>query len=450
MRKQLSPIEKIMRRRHQPEKLQNPVQTLLNSQRPLQESSAPQKRRVNLAEFFEHNSAANFLERRIRGWFEDANFIFHPDYDEGGTHLTFAQSKDMYYIQPHGSFDHFLDLERVCFDSRFLFPELAKGTLHFGNYHDNQLGRTFFLTEPKDASDVLLSVTETSGICEWLKDDPNVKYFYHEDKRFQLHVVLPIGSRLDLNHELVISHPTSPDEDRALFTQFFQEKLRRAIDFNAPETVYVRPLTEAEQESKAQRADYADRLDVLSEKFREICHIRHIATPSPFDDPVSVYYKGHRYFYNHDSVSQLEAIVRNDHEFYQNLEKRIDFVESLIKNGLADICAEFNVDVRLELDHAIHLAGIGEEESATLFVFPPDGYAIHRHSVDLCDFNAPSEGGIAEAYVKDVEQFFSRYRDKFHAFKKLYEANLSYHNFVNPSSCTPVFDYGYIFDDFSL
>ncbi|MBR2695737.1 hypothetical protein IKE86_02430 [Candidatus Saccharibacteria bacterium] len=411
----------------------------------------PQKRHANLAEFLEVNGNICGLAYRNRAWFENANYLFHPDYGEEGSNLTFAQSKDMFYVHPQGSVDYFFDLEDARFDSRFIFPDLLHGSLHFGNYHDNQLGRIFFLTEPKDASDVLLSVNEPSGICEWLKDDPNVKFFRHEDKHFQLYAVLPIGSRLDLNHELVISHPTSADEDRALFAQLFQEKLHHAVDFNASETHYVRPLTAAEEESKAHRVDYADRLDTLSEKFREICRIRHIVTASPFDDPISVYYKGHSYFYNHDNIVQLEAIIRNDHEFYQNLEKRIDFVESLIKNGLADICAEFNVNVALRLDRVIRLANLGEEV-VMLSVYPADnslqsGHIIHQHSVDLHDFNTPSEGGIAEAYVKDTEEFFDRYREKFHAFKKLYEVNLSYHNLVNLSSRPPELDYTYIFRD---
>lgn len=455
MKKQLSPIEKMMRRRHEPKKLQNPVQTILNNHQPPQEPSIPQKRRVNLTEFLEHNNrhTCGFLYQN-RGWYQNAGHLFHPDFDEDGAWLSFAQSKDMYFVQSHGSSGYFLDLEEVNFDSRFMFPDLPKGALLFGKYHDNQTGRFFFLTEPKEADDVLLSVTELTGIAEWLKNDPNVKYFRHEDRRFRLHAVLPIGSRLDFDHELVISHPTSADEDRALFAQLFQEKLHHAVDFNAPETHYVRPLTAAEEESKAHRADYADRLDTLSEKFREICRIRHIVTTSPFDDPISVYYKGHSYFYNHDNVVQLEAIIRNDHEFYQNLEKRIDFVESLIKNGLADICSEFNVNVALKLDRVIRLANLGEEV-VMLSVYPTDNslqssHIIHRHSVDLHDFNAPSEGSIAEAYVKDTEEFFDRYREKFHAFKNLYDMERSYHDFIDQSSPPPKLDYEYIFNDLNL
>ena len=414
----------------------------------------PEKRYVDLAEFLELNNghaSCDFVYSG-RAWFENANHLFHPDYDEESPNLTFAQSKDMFYIHPQGSFDYFFDLEDARFDSRFIFPDLPHGSLHFGNYRDSQLGRIFFLTKPKDASDVLLSVNEPSGICEWLKDDPNVKFFRHEDKHFRLYAVLPIGSRLDLDHKLVTTHPTTPNDDREFFTKLFQEKLRHLVDFNAPETRYVRPLTEAEEESKAHRADYTDRLNALSEKFREICRIRHIVTTSPFDDPISVYYKGHSYFYNNDNVVQLEAIVRNDHEFYQNIEKRIDFVESLIRNGLADICAEFNVKVALKLDRVIRLANLGEEV-VMLSVYPADNslrssHIIHRHSIDLHDFNASSEGSVAESFIRDAEEFFDHHREKYHAFKKLYEANLSYHDLVNLSSRLPELDYTYIFRGF--
>lgn len=326
----------------------------------------------------------------------------------------------------------------------------APGSLHFGNYHDNQLGRIFFLIEPKDASDVLLSVNEPSGTCEWLKDDPNVKFFRHEDKHFQLYAVLPIGSRLDLNHEFVITHPTSPNDDREFFTKLFQEKLRRLVDFNAPETRYVRPLTEAEQESQARRANYTELLNTLSEKFQAICAIRNIGTANPFDDPVSVCYKGYRYFYNDGDMSALKVVVNTDFEFYQKLEKRIDFVRSLIKNGLAASCTEFDADIDLKFDHQIRLAGFGYE-AITLCVFRhrdnPLGpcNVFYEHSISIDEFNTPSEGSVAESFIRDVEEFFGRHREKYHAFKKLYEVNLSYHNLVNLSSRPPELDYTYIF-----
>lgn len=445
-----------MRKFHRYPKRRNSVQPSSVVAKPIQKPSLPEKRHTDLAEFLKVNGAHNcgFLYRN-HGWFENAHYIFHPDYDEDGACLTFAQSKDMYFVQSKYSSDSFLDLEEIRFDSRFIFPDLfLQGTLRFGNYHDNQLGRIFFLTEPKDANDVLLSVSEPSGIGEWLKNDPNVKYFYHEPKRYQLHVILPVGSRIDFDHEFVITHPTSPSDDREFFSRLFQEKLRHAVDFNVIETAYVRPLSEAEQESKAHRADYADRLAALSEKYREICRIRLTGSSDPFEDPVSVYYKGYRYFYNDVGMSRLEVVVDTDYEFYQNLASRIDFVETLIRNGLTNICEEFDVDVTLRLEREIHLANLSEEAIALSVhqVDKPPRHCdvIHRRSISLDEFNAPSPGGVAESFIVDVERFFDRYREKFHAFKKLYETNLSYHSLVNLNSLAPELDYNYIFSDINL
>jgi len=412
----------------------------------------PQKRHTNLAEFLKVNGNVCGLAYRNRAWFENANYLFHPDYGEEGPNLTFAQSKDMFYVHPQGSVDYFFDLEDARFDSRFIFPDLSHGSLHFGNYHDNQLGRIFFLTEPKDASDVLLSVNEPSGICEWLKDDPNVKFFRHEDKHFQLYAILPIGSRLDLDHEFVITHPTAPNDDQKFFTRLFQEKLRRLVDFTAPETRYVRPLTEAEQESQARRANYTELLNTLSEKFQTICEIRNIGAASPFNDPVSVYYKGHRYFYNDGDMSTLKVVVNTDFEFYQKLEKRIDFVRSLIKNGLAASCTEFEADIDLKFDRQIRLAGFSDDVITLCIFHHHDKFlgpcnVVHERSISIDEFNTPSEGSVAESFIRDAEEFFGRHREKYHAFKKLYEVNLSYHNLVNLSSRPPELDYTYIFRD---
>ena len=89
------------------------------------------------------------------------------------------------------------------------------------------------------------------------------------------------------------------------------------------------------------------------------------------------------------------------------------------------------------------LIGCGRE--AVTLTISKGGYHVHQHSVDLDEFNAPSEGGIAEKLASEAEEFFNRYNEKFHAFRKLYEANLSYRNLVNPSAREPELDYSYIF-----
>ena len=404
----------------------------------------PPKRHVNLKDFLRTNDKCHGgLHYHHRAWFENTNYIFRPDFNEDDAWLTFAQSKELYFLQPLGSFERFLDLEEVRFDSRFVFPDLPQGTLYFGNFHDNQLGRIFYLTEPKDAEDVMLSVVEPSGIAEWLKDDPNVKYFRHETRRFHLHVILPVGSRLDLEHELVITHPTSPDDDRELFTQLFEEKLHHALDFQFTETRYERPLSEAEQISRANRVNYLDQLSAFTEKFNQICAIRHLGVINPLDDPVSVRYKGHIYYYNDQDMNHLGFILNSDYEFYQNLKSRIEFVASLIGSALKNTLEEFNVNFMLKLSREHFLAGF-DHEVVTLNICQQNT-TIHQHSISLDEFNIPSEGSIAEEFAAEVEQFFDRHREKFHAFRKLYETNLSYHRLVDPSSCAPELDYSFIF-----
>ena len=411
----------------------------------------PIRRHVDLAEFLKVNNRAHcgMLHYADRAWFEDANYLFRPASDANDTFLMIlAQGKDPYFIQRAGSTDYFFDMEDANFDSRFIFPDLPRGSLHFGEYHDNQVGHIFFLTEPKDAADVLFQVNETSGACEWLRNDPNVKYFRHDDQNFNLVVVLPVGSRLDLDHEFVVTHPTTPGEDRTFFTRLFQEKLRHAINPRLEEPSYVRPLTEAEEISKADRSKYIERLSALSEKFYEICRIRDVGALSPFDDPVSVYYDGHTYYFNDADLSRLEVVVDTRYDFYKKLENRIDFVASLIGNGLKDALEEFNVQFTLRVDRDCRLASFSSDV-AKLTVYKEGFHVpIHEHSVDLDEFNAPSEGGIAESFVEEAKQFFDKYREKFHAFKNLYEANVSYRSFVNQSAREPKLDYTYIFRDF--
>ena len=460
--KKRSAVEKVAMRHHEPKKIQNPIDTIARACRkpdkliypnetPVSRTQfSPEKRHVDLDEFLKTNDDCHggFYYYHRHAWFENTNYIFRPEFDEDDPQLTFAQSKDVYVIQRQNGFVHYFDMIDASFDSRFVCPELPQGKLRFGNFHDNQLGRTFYLTEPENANDMLLSFTELSGICEWLEHDSNVKYFRHETQRFCLHVVLPIGSRLDLDHEFVITHPTSPNNDHEFFARLFKEKLRHAIDSNFTETRYVRPLTEDEQVSKEHRADYADRLKAIAEKFDQICKIRRIGiTPSPFDNPVSVYYKGYTYLYNDADMSRLEVIIDTDFEFYQKLEKRIEFVDSLINSALKNALEEFGVKAALQLERKYMLVGCSKELVILEIFREGDHTPIHRHSVDLDEFNAPSEGGIAEEFVQNAEKFFDNYREKFHTFKKLYDANLAYHQLVNPSSCPPELDYDYIFRD---
>lgn len=454
-----STVEKVVLRRHEPKKIQNPIDVLARArlkpdkliypnETPLpQPKFPPEKRHVDLDEFLKTNDECRngFYYYHRRTWFENANYLFRPEFDEDEPQFAFAQSKDAYVIQRQDGSAYYFDMGDAHFDSRFVCPELPQGKLRFGNFHDNQLGRTFYLTEPENANDMLLSFTELIGICEWLEHDPNVKYFYHETRRFCLHVVLPVGSRLDLDRQFVITHPTSPEDDRKFFTKLFMEKLHHAVDFRFTETRYVRPLTEAEQVSKKHRANYADRLKALTEKFDQICKIRRISTTSPFDDPVSIYYKGYTYLYNDADMSRLEVVVDTDFEFYQKLEKRVEFVDSLISGALKNTLEEFDVKATLQLDREYMLVGCSKE-LIILEIFREGDYApIHRHSVDLDEFNAPSESSIAEEFVRDAEKFFNNHREKFHAFKKLYDANLAYHQLVNPSSSLPELDYDYIF-----
>lgn len=366
--------------------------------------SLPPTVHVNLAEFLERNNHCHTTPHyHRRAWFEDNNYLYRPDYGEDGAQLTFAQSKETYLVRRPGTSDYYFDMEDAIFDSRFMFPELPRGKLRFGKFHDNQLGRIFFLTGPHDATDLLLQTGDSIEIIPW-----------------------------------------TDRSSEALFTNLFQEKIRSTTDWGYKETEYIPPLTEAEQASEAHRADYTDRIQAMKDKFQQICEIRDVGYSSnPFDDPISIHYKNRRYFFNESDMVHLEAALEADHTFYSRLGERIDFVTSIVKYTLTEILTEFEVSLSLRIDHN-YLTCNSNRESVLLTIYR-DTSILHQHSIAIDDFMTPDEPQLAETLIKDVQDFFGRYREKFYAFKKLYDANLSYHRLVNPSSSPPELNYSFIF-----
>ena len=89
---------------------------------------------------------------------------------------------------------------------------------------------------------------------------------------------------------------------------------------------------------------------------------------------------------------------------------------------------------------------IGTVKTIQFTLHAPDNTTIYDFPVNLDSFDHLSAEVIAQDISIPACQFLDRHRDKFHAFKKLYQANSSFRELIQPSSRMPKLDYNLIFN----
>lgn len=327
--------------------------------------------------------------------FEDANNIYLLSYRVVGPNLTFAMDKNLYY----NGLDYF-DLSLIRYDVRFILGRKITGKLMLGNYTDNNLGRVFHLTEPKDATHMYLSLLDgldDAFNLDWLESEPNVCYFYHFPSP-HLHLVLPIGSRIDYDYCL-LTIPNGKDiEDRGLFQGLFEEQLQRFAG------IPVR-LTE-----------YVDReADLAIEELREI------------------------------EKANQEGAKR-----HKEVEEKVETTNAILTEKLADYLKEFGLGLKVELADEFLKIGPREIVMLTLFDATKPEDIIFKLTREFETFASAPLENIIESYTSDISLFLDSERETFKAYKRLYDVNKSYHDYVNPASREPILSYPHIFGAISI
>lgn len=326
-------------------------------------------------------------------WFEDANYFYYMAFDAGEPQLALAQEKNLCLADLHHSYAFIFDLAQLTFDGRFIFGQDTRSTLRFGHYSDNNLGRVFHLTEPKDAKQMLVSWRELTGAFDWLDGADSVAHFHHDSfSDFDLHVVIPVGSRFDEIEDRLIVSDDQASKDRQFYQRLFEEELKAFVGIPVEKTTFTSFIPEPTPEEIAriaqETADLAERQAKISQ--------------------------------------QLAA---TEEEFNAYLRPYLD---------------EFHLAITLERENVHRLAVTIEE--AKLKLHAPDGTVIYDYPISLDSFLHLSPETIVRDIASPTCQFLDRHRNKFHAFEKLYRANSSFHDLVRPSSRAPKLDYNLIFN----
>ena len=355
----------------------------------------PPKVLTDLNEFIalSDNSATPLRNHYLDGiWFEDVNYLYFMDFAEGGSQLALAQDKKLYTADFHRTFSFFFDFTRLRFDGRFIFGQDRQVVIRFGSYSDNNLGRVFRLTEPKDASQMLVSWQEFTGAYEWLDEANNVAYFYHDSRDFNLYVVIPIGGRFDEIEDRVTVSEELATHDCDFYQQLFEEALKEFSDLPVQKTVF-KPV---------------------------------IPEPSP------------------EELAREAAKKSEEEEYHARIEQRIAETSRILNTSLESRLKEFDLTFILSLKNEFRMIGTVETVKFTLHA--PDNTTIYDFPVNLDSFEHLSAEVIAQDISIPACQFLDRHRDKFHAFKKLYQANSSFRELIQPSSRMPKLDYNLIFN----
>lgn len=346
----------------------------------------PEKRCANLEDFL----YINYLDEgeECDDYFEDANFFYHLNYGAARAHLTIAFDKNLYYDPKKAYFNP----GAMYFDARFIFGQGIAGSLQFGHFKDNNLGKIFYLTEPKDAEHMLLSMTELSGKIEWLKDSCGVCYFRHASN-FALYAILPVGTRFDEEKQLAIVYQDKKFKDREFYQKLFEEHLKKFVGLPVKLTefkVVVPPPTEEELAEKACReAAEQKRLEKLQQNIEQTSQLLHAELAGELD-----------YFDLHFSLIRTK-------EFFK----------------------------------------IGPREIIEFTLTPNSDHReiIYRSTFHGEEFQVATPEINASCLVKEVKTFLNDHREAFDVYKKIYQANKSYHDLIAPSSREPKLNYNHIF-----
>lgn len=349
----------------------------------------PEKQSIDLRAFLENNRHPR-RRHHESDCFEDANFIYVLDYSESGARLTFAINKEAYM-----SGSDIFDLTYQEFDARFILGQNIAGYLRFGHYRDNNLGRVFYLSEPEDATHMILSLPELSGRLEWLKNSSETCYFYHNSTNHQLFAILRIGARLDEENELVAVHYGKLHEDRSFYQKLFNERLRIFLgEHNVTETMFkveIPPPTEEE----------------LAEK------------------------------------TKMELA---ESERKAKLQQNIENTQIHLEDYLDETLDHFGLCFKLSIGSELRLIGSQEVVKLSLMEKNHPSGTVYELSCDSETFLNSYPVTNASFFANDVKRFLENYSEKFSIYKKFYAANKSYHELVNLNSYRPRLDYPHIFE----
>ena len=196
----------------------------------------PKKQTIDLRNFtiLQNNHHTNSV---IAGdWFEDAYHFYYMDYSEGESRLVLAQEKNLYTMNTRYHSTKFFNWVDYKFDGRFIYGKETASTLRFGQFKDNNFGQILYLTEPKDATDVLISMSELAGSLSWIDNMGMVRYTYHDTNNFVFYVVVPDGTRFLEDKQVVVTHSANALKDRELYQRLFEEELKIFAGFDIERT----------------------------------------------------------------------------------------------------------------------------------------------------------------------------------------------------------------------
>lgn len=354
----------------------------------------PAKRHTDLHNLFVTNGNSGYrLSFKQSACFEDLNHLYFLDYGEQGSRLTFALDKNLYLVDLSYT-KRFFEFANLWFDSRFAFGQNFYGAFIFGHYKDANLGRIFYVTEPKDASHVLFRINEYTNRLDWLDSARHTEFFYHNPHNFCLYTVLPVGARLDEDKQLVITYCSKALEDRQFYQGLFEEQLRHFAD-----------------------------LPVEFTEFK-------VKTTDPTPEELA--------------AAKLKKQAETEHtdKLFRNILQVIDLLEA----NVHDLLDEFDLSFTLNRDREFFKIGPREIVKLSLFKFGKEDDVIWNYSIDSETFLVYTPEAAADLLMTEIKNFLEEHREAFEAYRKIYTANQAFHDLVDPNSMPPVLDYPHIFE----
>ncbi|MBR5389501.1 hypothetical protein IK146_03010 [Candidatus Saccharibacteria bacterium] len=319
-------------------------------------------------------------------WFQDEAHLYHVDYSDQGSNLVFALDKNMYTDTAIGAP---FDITTAVFDSRFMLENYPKGEICFGNYKDANLGRIFFLDEPKSAKDVYISF-KTAVPPKWTDETPVTYYYYYNPNTNFVHIV----ANFEMLQNIIATCQGKTVPSMDFFENLFIEKLKSHCGYSVTPTRYQASQSKTEQPAEEERHE-------------EPKNTLHAAIA--------------------DTITELQ---KNDK----------------VLRALLD---EFSVNCRLRA--APKLENFAAR--AVYYELFPAGEAIESSVfytlvLDPDKFVATPPSENAAILLAETMAFLSPYKERFQAFKKIYDANISYYSYGGDLTLPkPKLNYKRIFGD---